>query len=291
MPKPYRDFDSEERDLVRRSGLDRFPCPSLDLLLAARAGVIEQNEATPILSHLESCRFCQTLAAEFAQGESGHPSAANLRSIRARLDRQIGAFEPKALPWWRQWHFLAAVAGAAACVAIAIYIDETVPTRTADPKTVAEVQKTRFHLPLTAPPVKLSMGDAITWRSGDNTPSSEEIYLKELGTALAPYRTADYATAVGRLGFLVTKYPRSVEATFYLGVSQLFLNQPGAARLSLEKAESLHRQALRDEVQWFLSVAWERIGNPGQAAARLRPLCDAPGPYRDQACAALPHLR
>jgi len=292
MPGPYRDFDSEERDVMRRTGFDRLGCPSLDRMLAARAGVLEQDEATPIMSHLESCRFCQALATEFAQGESANPTPGNLRAIRARMERQLEGTANKALPWWRQWHFLGAVAGAAACAAIAYYAGQPSSKPAFDsPKPVAQIRKPQFHLSLTAPPVKLSVSDAITWRSGGNAPSSAESYLRALGAALDPYRAANYADAAARLAPLARKYPQSAEAAFYLGVSLLLVNQPEQARQALEQAESLRREALRDEVQWFLSVAWERTGNPGQAVARLKPLCDAPGPYRHQACSALRQLR
>ncbi|MBL8218091.1 MAG: hypothetical protein JNL62_02620 [Bryobacterales bacterium] len=292
MPGPYPDFDSEERDLMRRAGFDQLGCPSLDRMLAARAGVLEQDEATPILGHLERCRFCQALAAEFAQGESANPTAQNLRAIRTRMERQMDGRAQQALPWWRQWHFLAAVAGAAACVAVAVYVGQQPSKPAAEaPQTVAEIRNPQFYLPLTAPPVKLSLHAGITWRSGEEAAASQEAYLQELGVALAPYRAANYLEAAARLGPLARKYPQSAEAALYLGVSLLLVNQPEEARQALEKAASLRHESLRDEVQWFLSVAWERTGNTGKAAAGLKPLCEAQGPYRDSACSALRQLR
>lgn len=289
MRKRFDHLDPEEREMIARAGLDRVHCPPFDRVLAAQSGVLEEADAAPLRRHLESCRFCQALSAEFTQGESVAPTARNLDHVRARLDKGIATIA-KPAPWWRQWQVFAAIAGAAACLAIAVNVNQQGPSapKSHSPAAV-EAPKPQFRLPLSAPPVKLSVGSAIVWR-GDSA-SAQETYLKELGAALAPYREANYGEAAAKLGAVSEKYPQSAEAAFYLGVSQLHNNQPEAARHALEKCEALAPQALRDEVQWFLGVAWERTGNAGQAAARLKPLCDTPGPYRDSACSALPHLR
>ncbi|MFN7936006.1 MAG: tetratricopeptide repeat protein [Bryobacteraceae bacterium] len=290
MRKRFDHLDPEEREVVQRAGLDKLHCPPFDRMLAAQAGVLEESEAAPLRRHLEGCRFCQALAAEFTQGESVAPSAQNLDHVRARLDKGIAAIA-KPAPWWRQWQVFAAVAGAAACLAIAVNVSQQGPAtpKSSGTATVVEAPKPQFRLPLSAPPVKLSVGSAIVWR-GEGT-ASQETYWKELGAALAPYRARQYDGAAAQLAAVSQKYPQSAEAAFYLGVSLLHQNQPERARAALEKAEALRPPALRDEVQWFLGVAWERTGNVGQAAARLKPLCDAPGPYHDTACSLLPQLR
>ncbi|MBL8177588.1 MAG: hypothetical protein JNK48_23125 [Bryobacterales bacterium] len=287
MPERYRDFDREERDLVRRAGLDRMGCPAFDLVLAARAGVLEQAQATPLLSHLESCRFCQALCADFAQGESSSATLENRERIRARLDRAIA--KPIRGPWYRRWEILAAAAGAVACLSVAVQLRRTPAPHPASSRVVIQSVKPQFFLKLTAPPVKLSLNSAITWR-GEGKAGGDG-YLKELGDALAPYRAADYGEAASRLGKLAGKYPESAEAAFYHGVSLLLSDRASEAKGALERAESLHPQALREDVEWFLSAASERTGNPEQAAVRLRKMCEAAGAYREQACSALPHLR
>ncbi|MBS1825665.1 MAG: tetratricopeptide repeat protein [Acidobacteria bacterium] len=291
MRNRFDDLDPEEREMVARAGLDKLHCPPFDRMLAAQSGVLEEGEAAPLRRHLESCRYCQALAADFLQGESAAPSTQNLDHVRARLNKGIAGIA-KPAPWWRQWQVFAAIAGAAACLAIAVNVNQQSPevkksTGTGAPS--VEAPKPRFRLPLSAPPVKLSVGSAIVWRGESAT--NEETYLKDLGAALAPYRAGQYAEAASQLAAVTKKYPQSAEAAFYLGVSLLHQNQPQPARAALEKAEALRPQALRDEVQWFLGVAWERTGNPGQAAAQLKPLCATPGPYHDAACSALPHLR
>ena len=288
MRKPFDDFDAEEREMVRQTGLDRVGCPQFELLLAAEAGVLEEDEATPLRAHLSICKLCQALHSDFSIGESGAATAENLRQVRAKLDAGL----PKAArpAWWSQWHLWVAVSGAAACIVILVGVrTPPAPVPHQEPVAVATVRKPVFHLPLEAPAVKLPVGSAITWRGEGENPEVD--YLKELGLGLAPYRAGDYAAAVAKLRPLSRRYPKSAEAAFYLGVSLLFVDLPAEARLALEKAEALRPEALRDEVEWFMGVAWERTGNTEKAAARMEALCAAQGAFRQKACAALPRLR
>jgi tetratricopeptide (TPR) repeat protein len=287
MRKPFDDFDAEERELVRRSGLDKVACPPWDRVLAAQAGVLEEAEGLPLRRHVENCRFCQALCADFAAGESGAATDETRKRIRARMNRQIVGTGERV--WWRQWRWWSAVAGAMACLALAVGLRRD-PVASPKPAAVAVAGPPRATsgLRLEAPPVKLSAG-AMTWR-GDGKAAGTE-YLKELGVALAPYRGGDYAAAARELGRVSGKYPESAEAAFYLGVSLLFLEEPEQARRALARAEALRPEALRDEVQYFIGVAWARNGDTGQAAARLRPLCGGAGPYREKACTALSQLR
>lgn len=287
MRKPFDDFDAEERELVRRSGLDKVGCPPLDRVLAAQAGVLDEAEGLPLRRHVESCRYCQALCTDFAGGESGAATEETRKRIRARMDRQITGARGRV--WWRQWQWWSALAGAVACVALAVGLREDPAARAKPPAVaVADPPRATVRLPLEAPPVKLSAA-AMTWR-GDGE-AAGTAYLKELGAALAPYRAGDYGGAARELGRVSGQYPQSAEAAFYLGVSLLFLEQPEQARQALAKAEALRPDALRDEVQYFMGVAWARNGDPGQAAERLRPLCEGAGPYREKACAGLSQLR
>lgn len=287
--KRYRDLDPDERAAVQRAGLDRTGCPPFDRMLAAQAGVLPEQDATPIKAHVAACPLCQTLCAEFTAGELAAPAAGNLERIRARFDAKLGTSHRPAL--WRRWQLWVALAGAAASVAMLSIIPprRSIPEPGRAPGAAVVKKQPSFRLPLEAPPVKLPVDAAITWRGEDG--ASKQLYLTALGGALSPYRAGDYASAAPKLRDLAGRYPDSAEAAFYLGVSLLFLNQPADALAALEAAARLQPEALRDEVEWFMGVAWERNGNGSEAAARIEKLCARPGPYRQPACSALSQLR
>lgn len=87
------------------------------------------------------------------------------------------------------------------------------------------------------------------------------------------------------------RYPKAAEPPFYLGVSLLYLHRPEEAAAALEAARALKPEALKEDVEWYLGVAWEGSGKRQQAASVLEPLCGREGPYRERACDGLRWLR
>ena len=70
-------------------------------------------------------------------------------------------------------------------------------------------------------------------------PSGDSVYLKELDTALEPYRAGQYAKAAVLLDALQYRYPDAVEAPLYLGVCRLLTDEGRAAVQPLERARRL----------------------------------------------------
>jgi hypothetical protein len=81
------------------------------------------------------------------------------------------------------------------------------------------------------------------------------------------------------------------EAPFYLGVSQLFLNQNEDAAKSLKDAVNLASRPLADEATWYLALALDRTGRTDLASSLLEPLCHAGGKNSSRACAGIKELQ
>lgn len=68
MRKPFDDFDAEEREMVRQTGLDRVGCPQFELLLAAEAGVLERGRGYPAAGTPVYLQIVPGSAFRFASG-------------------------------------------------------------------------------------------------------------------------------------------------------------------------------------------------------------------------------
>jgi TolA-binding protein len=140
-------------------------------------------------------------------------------------------------------------------------------------------------------PVRLPASAAMVWRGGADADSDRaSAQLKDLEQALVPYRSGNYAEAEARLKRVAEKYPRLAEARFYLGVSELFLNQDQDAAGSLKTTRSLADQALAAKAAWYLAVAYHRLGQGDQVRPILEKLCHSTGKDSARACAALGEL-
>jgi predicted Zn-dependent protease len=143
-------------------------------------------------------------------------------------------------------------------------------------------------LPLEKAAIKLPAASVLLYRSDA---ASSQAFLKDLAAALKPYRADDYSEASRRLGNLSRKYPNSPEVPFYLGVSQLFLNDNTHAVDSLQAAGRLAGETLRDSISWYLIVALNREGRDQQALVAASTLCAQAGEYKQKACAAADEMK
>ena len=132
--------------------------------------------------------------------------------------------------------------------------------------------------------IKIPAAAVLLYRSDRK---DSQAFLQDLAAALEPYRRDDYAEAARLLAPLTSKYPDASEPVFYLGVSQLFLNQNEAAIESLRLAHRRGDATLRDDASWYLAVALDRAGKTQDARVEVEALCGRAGVYKDQACTAL----
>jgi hypothetical protein len=297
------DFHPEESEFLRemeptlaRNRSLAGPCPPTDLLMAAVSGV-PLEDAGAVLEHAARCPICAQLSRDLAAHELPGVSDAEDRRIRARWEPRR-APRPTASVWnwlWRPLPAAVVFATLAALVAIAVrkspsVIQPVSPVETARGPSVSPTPApapSAFALVLQKAAIKIPAAAVLIYRSDRK---DSQAFLKDLAAALEPYRRDDYAEAARLLAPLTGKYPDAAEPAFYLGVSQLFLNQNESAIASLQMAGRRAGETLRDDASWYLALALERAGKPDDARREAEALCIRAGEYKDKACAAAHEL-
>ncbi len=301
-----RDFEPDERDFLTEIDASlkdvravAGPCPHPDLVMAAAADVQTESSAS-ILEHVKACPVCQQLIGDFSEYEHPPVSEEEDRRIRARWERPNLSLTTPA----RQRMRLPYVIGAAAAlvlVAAGLFLvlrqggaPQNLPSTTAgnkggsEPPPTVQPAKARTAFVLSKAAIKVPASAVLTLRSGSN---DERAFLDQFASALAPYRSDDFAEAARRLEQLAAKYPESTPVQYYLGVSRLFLNQNSEALESLETAGRLAADDLRDDVTWYLALALDRAGRLDDARREVGTLCSRSGEFQKQACTALEELK
>jgi hypothetical protein len=264
-------------------------CPDPDRLMAAMSGV-QLDDAAAILEHASLCPLCTQLSRDLTAHEFPGASEAEDRRIRARFPAPERRGTASAWSWlWRP------VPAAAICAAAILLI--AVGLRRNSPAPNSSVPAETAHTPPVVPgpilalqkaAIKVPAAAVLIYRG---TGPDGQAYLKDLAAALEPYRRGDYAESERALDVLSAKYPNRAEPDFYLGVSRLFLNRNDAALESLRRARAHADATLRDDSSWYLAIASERAGNVPNALKEVAALCERPGEYKENACAAVERLK
>jgi hypothetical protein len=284
------DFNPEDLEFRRqldpalsslRSNAGR--CPDPDMLIAVESGMPVGNAET-VRSHLAACPICQQLCRDLKGYEF---------QLSEEEDRRIRNTLPRRSSWTSFWKPIPIAITAALAVALlaGLWTFRSSTTPNAIPATSQTAQSSPNPGPvlkLEKAAVKVPAAAVLLYRNGGNT---DKAYLQDLAAALEPYRAENFAESALRLQELSTKYPKSAEAFFYLGVSQLFLNQPEKALDSLKAAKPLADESLQDDVSWYLAVALERSGQPQDARSEVDRLCTGARDYKEKACRALVEMK
>ena len=288
------DFDSEEqefrRELEAALAANRAAagaCPKPELLMAAQSGV-PLEAAQAIDRHIALCPICQQLSRDLAEHEFPPVSAAEDRRIRARWQ---SAGTQSAHSWLRSWQMLTLTAVITASVIVMVVVRSTGQAPMAakiDTRAVRPIPATTGLFTLAKAAIKVPATSVLTFRGDAN---GGKAYVGDLAAALQPYRADDYTEAARRLESLSRKYPDAAEPLFYGGVSLLFLNQNDAAIRLLETARQDPGDTLRDDIAWYLAVAFDRAGRTADARREAEALCMDPGEYKERACAAANALK
>jgi len=149
---------------------------------------------------------------------------------------------------------------------------------TPSPPTVFRLEKAPIVLPASA---------VMVWRGESDKGNAQ---WKELQEALASYQADDYQEAAQRLKRITEKYPRLAEARFYLGICQLFLDGNVVAAENLKEVRSQAPLSLSEDVDWYLALAYQRMGRAGDAGPLLEGLCQGQGKKSATACLGLKEL-
>lgn len=255
-------------------------CPAPDVLLALGGDALPDEIRQPAEAHVARCAACRVFLADVSQLEPDVP--ASLGSRVREATRSGGSA-------WRTI-FLPMAAVLVVALGVGLYyramrspVAETTvatapvaaPVAAAPPSATWEIRKPALLLPLAT---------AVVVR-GEETGASAA-----LGAALAPYRTDDYVAAERQLEDVVTRFPASADAWFYLGATRLLDGDPAGAREALAQARTLGVVDRDDEAAWLLATADARLGALDAARPALRTLCEGSGAFKTPACSALDSL-
>lgn len=301
MSWTHREPDELELSTELTTALGRLrtsspACPKPQLLQAARSGVLPTEVANDVNQHLEGCRLCQSVVTDLETLDSADLDDAVRKRIWKRIQPGItvqnAGTDVPAPSWWNLWlRPLPLVAMAFALLALVVGLrvlrERRQPAASTAQNQTSPVPTTPNVLRLEKPPIILPASAVVVWRGQEDASIQQN---KELKQALAAYEADNYAEAAQRLDRLRKKYPRMAEAPFYLGVSQLFLNQNEDAINSLKNALNLADQPLADEATWYLAFALYRSGRSDLASSLLEQLCHAGGKNSGRACAGLKEL-
>lgn len=258
-------------------------CPDSSLLLAAAEGVLDDDLASRVRTHLETCPTCRQLTRDLAEVLSESPTTAEADRIGARIDKARTPAGGRVY-WWF------GAAGVALAAGLAWVI--VVPQPSSAP--VPDVELARAT-PVPVPSVfvvdrpAMPSGEIeLTLRGEAPVKASLEM---QIAAALDQADAGAAAAALATVEAAVRDHRESPAAALALGAVQLRLDRNADAVAALERARTLTSDREHaDEVGWFLGIALVRTGNRDRARVLLDDVCKHGGPRSAQACAGVAEL-
>jgi TolA-binding protein len=274
------DFDAEEREFASRVRLPQ--CPDFALLYSAHEGVLPDDQAAQVRTHMSACEICTRLFEDFDSIDFGAPTAIEAAQIRDRIQRQAPrAFDTRRPPasWIRRRWWVPALGLAASAAAAVFLLHPAPPARTTGPQ-IAEtrpmpevpLEKLAIHVDASALLATRGVGDS-------NHPSAAD-----LAKGLRRYQNDDYAGAAQQLKALAQKYPRDGTVRLYLGISELFLDRNDEAAEDLKAAQSANDGGRLADSEWYLGIAELRRKQATEALPLFGHLCEGKSGYSQRAC-------
>jgi TolA-binding protein len=298
------DIGTDEQELLKEFGTSfealsarHADCPRPELLLASHAGVLDEETARNIATHLGKCTFCQILLRDLTDAELDAARPEEELRVRKRVHSTTTDSEKAEKPsggifavWFRKAVPVAALAGIVLAAVVWVRLHQAAGP-VSSPAAVA-VQPVKPAAPSVFQweklPIKLQASSVLVLRGKPRT--AQEKYSAELTAALAYYRDDNFSKAAERLAQVVQAFPGGVEAQLYLGISRLSLQQNAQAIPSLVKAQQLGPEAFRQDATWYLALAQKRSGNLQQSATELGKLCPGKSSYSHRACDGIQEL-
>ena len=293
-------FDGDERAALAgmepeltamRARHDRDP--EVELLRAARAGILPEDLQDRMSTYLASSRWSRALLDGLEDAET---EAALDEDAVSRVLARVKS-DPRPSPRLSFYWMWPVVATAAAALVVATTLlprqpmsprtaNETPPASQPQPPASSAQVRPSYLLTLEKPEIKVSLG-ALTWR-GDAEPQR---LLNDLKPAFDAFRADRYDVAEKRLGALERSYPASVEVFFYRGVSRLFAGDYDGAIESLTNAARLSDATFAHDIAWYRAIAEERSGRLDAVRTDLTTVCRGGSARAATACDLLGRLR
>jgi tetratricopeptide (TPR) repeat protein len=273
------DFDMDEKEFAARVQLPSCPDPAL--LYSAREGVLPDDQAERIRSHMSQCDVCTHLFEDLDSIAFGTPTPVEAAHIRDRIQRQAPRAFERAQPtegWIRRRWWVPTLA-LAACGAVAVFVLK--PTDTERPAAQVADSRPLPEVPLEKLAIHVSPSALLATRgASDGTQPSPS----ELARSLQKYQSDDYAGAAEQLKPLAEKYPQDGTVRLYLGVSELFLKDHDEAAGDLAAATNVNDGARLADSEWYLGIAQLRRKKRDSAFVLFHDLCQGKSGYSQRAC-------
>jgi len=271
--------------------------PPLELLRAARAGVLPDELQTAAQEYVERSAWSRTLVEGADTAEVAFDRNEETQLL-TRIRSEARKSKTPRIPLFSFWRL--AIASAAVLVIASVLVLWRFDLRSGrtlapqNPPVAAELPAhpsttpppPAFVLALEKPQIKIS-ATALLFRGS----SKNSGFLDDLAPAMKAYREGDYAQAEKRFAELSAHYPKSTEVYFYMGVSRLFMDDFSGAIQALEFARELRDASFAPDISWYLAVAYERARRPRDARSQLESLCSEKNSYTVRACVAKEQLR
>jgi hypothetical protein len=263
--------------------------PSIDVLRAARAGVLPEEVQRRVSQQLEDSAWNRALVDGVSDDHPGLTADDQSRLLRRIKEEAARSAEPSPRRWVWLWQPAFATAAVVVVVAATAWLlrGREAPA-SPEPETQVAVNQpppvVDRVLPLDKPVIKISAA-ALTFRG-----ASDNQLLADLKQPFDAMRADDYRTAIDAFSSLAMQYPMSVEVAYYDGVARIFLDDVAGALASLARAEQIGESSFASDIAWYQAVALERAGRRDEARDRLRALCDAKAARSAEACALVPKL-
>jgi TolA-binding protein len=267
--------------------------PSIELLRAARAGVLPDEIQADVGAHLAGSAWSRALVEGLeAGGEAPALDRVSEERLWRRIDTTRRASSSGASRRWAPWAYGGAALAASLLIAVSLSrtdggqpLTEQVPAPSdavaVAPPSAAVAPEPALALAFDKPDIKLSAA-ALTWRGA----AAGNPFLSDLEPAVAAYRQGDYARADALFTALTTRYPRSVEVPFFLGVTRMLGGDFAGAIAPLSDALAMQDPTFAGDAAWYLAVAEQRSGRVTEARRRLGELCKGSSAFKAGACEA-----
>ena len=291
----FDDADAEDgaaRHLFahRAEGRSGASCPQPELVQAARMNVLPPELQARVAAHVDRCVACQALGEALDDPSVGNLTPSEQERIRQRVLNEVRK-PARLIGATRTWQMVAAAAAVIVLTAgiMRVWHARRTPSAPAAPPIAASVRRPpapsvfQLQKPALQPPA----ANDLVWR-GSGTGQKPDAFVK----VFEAYRKDDFAEAQRLLRDLVRRQPKSATAQFYLGVTDLFLQQDDEAVTVLQTAARLAQEdaVLRGDASWYLALAYYRTGQIEQAKGTLETLCRPQSRRAMQSCAGIREL-
>jgi tetratricopeptide (TPR) repeat protein len=117
----------------------------------------------------------------------------------------------------------------------------------------------------------------------DNVQVEQLTYLEMMDRATAFYVSGDHKSCAKLLNLWLNKWPKDVNAQFYIGLCYYNLGLYEKAFDHLEAARKNEIDTFKEEATWYSALSFEQMKGFGQARERFEKIANVGGFYSDRA--------